>query len=163
MLDPVQIVCHCLPLFPCGEHLRDCYLGFSSWPLLYSLLIAWENRRARPLQERSFCWCDGIADVLVVNRILEQTVWKGWMLMVLIPSKPFGKVTEKHPMETNPALHSVWRSWSCSVVVFGTGVDELPSWEGLYFGDVPVFLTTNSAHFPSQPPHLWVRGAPVLG
>lgn len=32
------------------------------------------------------------------------------MLMVLIPSKPFGKVTEKHPMETNPALHSVWRS-----------------------------------------------------
>lgn len=156
MLDPVQIVCHCLPLFPM---VSTCVTAtWASAPDLcftpYSFI--WENCRAWPLQERSFCWCDGIADVLVVNGILEQTVWKGWMLMVLIPSKPFGKVTEKHPIETNPALQTVWRSWSCSAVVFGTGVDELPSWEGSYFGDVPTFLTANSAPFASWPPHLWV-------
>ena len=44
--------------------------------------------------------------------------------MALIPSKLFGKVIEKHPIETNPALQSVWRSSRCSAVVFGTGVDE---------------------------------------
>lgn len=44
--------------------------------------------------ERLFCSADGLADVLVVSGILEQTVWKGWMLMVHIPSKLFGKVME---------------------------------------------------------------------
>lgn len=165
MLDSVQIVCHCPPPLPHGEHLRDCCLGFSFWPLLSPYSIIWENCRARPLQERSFCWCDGITDVLVVNGILEQTVWKGWMLMVLIPSKPFGKVIEKQPIETNPALQLVWRRSSCSTVVFGTGVDEaqLPFWGALYFGDVPTCLTTNSAPFPSGPPHLWVQGSTRLG
>lgn len=46
------------------------------------------------------------------------------MSMVLIPSKPFGKVIEKYPVETNPALLPVWRSSDCSTVLFGTGGDE---------------------------------------
>lgn len=55
--------------------------------------------------------------------MVEPTVWKGWVSMVLVPSKPFGEVTEKHPTETNPALLSVWSSSACSTVVFGAALD----------------------------------------
>lgn len=87
------------------------------------------------------------------------------MSMVLVPSKPFGKVREKHPIETNPALQSVWRTSSCSAVAFGTGVDEarLSFCGGSYFEDVPTFRTTNSALFPSGPPCPWVQVSTCLG
>lgn len=77
--------------------------------------------------------------------------------MVLMPSKPLGKVTEKHPIETNPALQLVWRTSSCSAVAFGTGVDEAQLSSagvrtlGLFLPFVPLILLS------------FLLGHPVLG
>ena len=80
--------------------------------------------------------------------------------MVLIPSKPFGKVMEKHPTETKPAWRVVWRSLGSPTVVDEA---QMSSQGGSYSGDVPAFLTTNSAPVPSGLPCVCTRGSVRLG
>lgn len=116
--------------FPCGKHLGDHDLVFSFWPQFSPDCIIWETNELSPSRKCCFAGYGGIADVLIVNGVLEQTVWKGWVSMVLVPCKPFGKVPENHPVETNPALPSVRRSSACSTVLFGAALDDarLSSW-----------------------------------
>lgn len=125
-----------------------------TWPSAFDLFSpflapSFGNQRAQPLQEGCFFWCDGIADV-IVNGVLEQTVWKGWVWWCSTLSA-FGKVTGKRPIETNPALPSVWGSSACSPVLFGAALDDaqLPSSQGSFLEDVPAFHSTDSAPFPS--------------
>lgn len=116
---------------------------------LLSLLHHLGIRELSPSRKGVFFWCDGIADV-IVNGVLEQTVWKGWVWWCSTLSA-FGRVTGKHPIETNPALPSVWGSSACSPVLFGAALDDaqLPSSQGSFLEDVPAFHSTDSAPFPS--------------
>lgn len=148
------------------KHLSDCDLGLSFWPSFFLSLLHHLGNRAQPLQEGCFCWCDGIADVVIVNGVLEQTDWKGWVWWCSTLSALWeGDREAPHWDQSCTAISgeelslfpcAVWGcSWWCPLAILA----------GIILGGCSCFHSTDSSPFPSGLPSWaaeeclpWARG-----